>query len=86
VENVEVDDKTLKAEARASVIKFRPNEYPWCVFLLGDLFQTEFVKDSKGGMWVSKQYFDISSLKIRTAEELANALRGKNWSDIKQTT
>jgi hypothetical protein len=81
--NVEVDDMTLNTEARASLNKFRHGEYPKRVFLLGDLFQTDFAKETKGGMWVSKQYFDVSSLKIKTAEELAEALRGKKWADLK---
>jgi hypothetical protein len=41
------------------------------------------VKDTKGGMFESKRYFDISSLGVKSAEELAKALEGKTWTNYK---
>lgn len=30
----------------------------------------------------SKRYFDIASLQIKTAEQLADVLKGKQWSEF----
>jgi hypothetical protein len=55
--------------------------YPVRVFVLGDMHGTSFVKASSGGMFVSKQYFDIGRLKVSNAEELATKLKGKTWEN-----
>lgn len=70
----------VKAVAMKKVKDFR-GSYPARVFLLGELYDTNFIKDSKGGMMGSKQYFDISSLNVKNSKELADALSDKTWSN-----
>jgi hypothetical protein len=53
--------------------------YPVRVFVLGDMHSTNFSKASSGGMFVSKQYFDIGKLKALDAKDLAEKLEGKTW-------
>jgi hypothetical protein len=55
--------------------------YPVRIFVLGDMYSTNFVKASSGGMFVSKQYFDIAKLKVSSAEDLAAKLREKTWEN-----
>jgi len=55
--------------------------YPARVFILGDLFPTNFQKVSPGGMQVSKQYFDISKLKVVDAKDLAAKLNIRTWDN-----
>ena len=55
--------------------------YPARVFILGDLFLTNFQKTTSGGMQVSKQYFDIGKLKVIDAKDLATKLNGRNWDN-----
>lgn len=56
--------------------------YPARVFILGDLFPTNFQKVSPGGMQVSKQYFDISKLKVVDAKDLAAKLNIRTWDNF----
>jgi hypothetical protein len=81
--NVNESQTNLLARAREKLAEARPGEYPTRVFLLGQLYETDFRKDSPGGMMASKQYFDISPLKASDASALAAALRGKTWSDLR---
>lgn len=55
--------------------------YPVRIFVLSDLYSTNFVKASPGGMFVSKQYFDISKLKVSSAKDLADKLNEKTWEN-----
>ncbi len=79
------DDKTslLLSEAKNRVQQLRPGEFPTRVFLLDELFETTFSKDSPGGMLGSKQYFDISRFGAENAEQLSDYLRGKSWSELR---
>jgi hypothetical protein len=52
------------------------------VFVLGELHDTNFRKDSKGGMITSKQYFDVDGLDVDNAAQLAEALDGMVWSEL----
>lgn len=74
--------KDLEKLALDKVNFFRPNEFPVRVFLLGQLFECNFIKDSPGGIQYSKTYFDISKLKFEDTSELANILTSKKWSDF----
>jgi hypothetical protein len=74
------------ARARVKHAQRRPDAYPTRVFLLGDLFTTDFRKDTPGGMQASKQYFDVDGLGVSSAAELAAALRGKSWSEVRAQT
>lgn len=55
--------------------------YPVRVFVLEDMHPTNFVKASSGGMFVSKQYFDIGKLKVADTADLAQKPRGKTWEN-----
>jgi hypothetical protein len=68
--------------ARSKVKELRPDEGPTRVFLLGEPFETDFKKDSPGGMQASKRYFDISASAASNAQELADWLRGRRWSEV----
>jgi len=74
------EDQILKNKAIESVRQRWSDDSPARVFLLGELFETEFIKDSRGGMMGSKQYFKVAG--VQTAQELANALKGKTWSNF----
>jgi hypothetical protein len=78
-----VSEKTaqLLKDAREKVSNLRPGEYPTRIFLLENLHDTDFKKDSPGGMLGSKQYFDISRAKADSAEDLAKYLNGRQWSE-----
>ncbi|MBS1252118.1 MAG: hypothetical protein MAG451_01154 [Anaerolineales bacterium] len=60
--NAPAKKSALESEAVMVVAERRPGEYPYRVFLLGELFKTNFVKDSPGGMMGSKRYFSVFSL------------------------
>jgi hypothetical protein len=76
-------NEELKRLAEKKVQKLRPNDFPKRVFLLGPLYKTDCTKDSPGGMYNSKQYFDIGRFKVEGAEHLARVLSGKTWSEIR---
>jgi len=80
--NTSEDDCDIKTIAMEKLNIWRPKTYPTRVFVLGDLFETTFMKDSSGGMWGSKKYFDISGLGIKNAQELSIVLKEKKWSDL----
>jgi len=60
------------------------NERDLQVFLLGNPKTTDFIKDTKGGMFGSKQYFQLPK-EVRSVEEAALFLNGRCWSDLKKT-
>jgi hypothetical protein len=80
--NLDIKEEEVCEVARSKVESFRPDEGPTRVFILGPQYETNFVKDSPGGMIGSKRYFDISALKVEGAEELAKKLDGRSWSDF----
>jgi hypothetical protein len=53
------------------------------VFLLGQLFATDFKKTTSGGLRGNKLYFDVAELAPTDAEDLAAQLRGKSWADLR---
>lgn len=57
------------------------NERDLQVFLLGNQEITDFRKESKGGMFGTKQYFQLP-LGINTVKEVASYLYGKDWKDL----
>lgn len=75
-------DKLLN-EALAKLSNFRPGAFPTRVFLLGELFETEFIKETPYGLRGSKTYFNIEAAKTNDAQKLAHFLKGKNWGEIK---
>jgi hypothetical protein len=81
--NTGKSDQQLQQTAIEKALRFRANELPIRVFILANITPTDFVKDSKGGMYESKRYFDVSRLKAKDTGDLAAKLEGKQWSDLK---
>ncbi len=79
--NIDKPDLELVETARSRRSKIDNSWYPARVFILADLHPTDFVKASPGGMQSSKQYFDISQLNVRDAEDLAHKLKGTTWEN-----
>lgn len=77
------DTASLVERARQVHSQRRPGEFPVRVFLLGSLVETDFVKDTTGGMQSSKQYFDIAGLNVKGPEDLAVALSARTWSQLR---
>lgn len=73
----------LRSRAIEVALARRADDLPARVFLLGNLFETDFRKDSRGGMMGSKQYFNVARFRATTAQELASALSGKTWSEFR---
>jgi hypothetical protein len=80
--NVNEKTSNLLLEAQNKVASLRPGDYPTRIFLLDTLHDTEFIKDTAGGMLGSKQYFNISRFKAEDAATLANLLKGRSWSEL----
>lgn len=80
--NVEGSDADFEQRAKTKVRDLRPIEGPTRIFLLGPLFETDFRKDSPGGMQSSKRYFNIASLQAQNANELAQCLKNRLWSEF----
>jgi hypothetical protein len=80
--NVKEKTSDLLIEAQNKISSLRPGEYPTRIFLLGKLHDTDFTKDTPGGMLGSKQYFNIASFDADDAAILANALNGCSWSEL----
>lgn len=81
--NREVEEEAALERARSARERRRPEDEPATrVFLLGEFFDTEFLKDTKHGMQGSKQYFDVSLLQAEDARALAEELRGRAWSSL----
>lgn len=79
--NIEKSDYEFVKMARVRRNQYAESGYPVRVFLLSEVYSTDFVKVSPGGMQVSKQYFDISKLKVIDAADLARKLKGKTWEN-----
>jgi hypothetical protein len=75
-----LDDELVKI-ARERRNQDTESWYPVRVFLLSEVYSTDFVKASPGGMFASKQYFDISKLKVSDTADLARKLKGKTWEN-----
>lgn len=69
----------LIEKAKNKLRELRPEAGPTRIFLLGTMHETSFIKSTKGGMWGSKHYVDISSFQVADAKELAKKLCGKSW-------
>lgn len=79
--NVLASDADLVISAREKLARWRPDRFPTRVFLLDELVETEFLKDTKRGMQTSKQYFSVNA---KSATDLAEQLRGKCWSEWRE--
>lgn len=82
--NNDEDDQSLENAAQDAYDRYLPRMPGNAqVFLLGELHRTDFRKDTSGGMYGSKQYFDVSGLKPTDVMDLAAKLDGKEWKDLK---
>lgn len=54
---------------------------PLQVFLLENRQETNFIKETSGGMLQSKKYFWDIAIDCKNSQELAEKLRNKNWGD-----
>ncbi|RFS15263.1 hypothetical protein [Emticicia sp. C21] len=52
------------------------------VFLLDNRAETNFIKETSGGMLQSKKYFWDIAADCKNSQELAEKLRNKNWGDF----
>ncbi len=80
--NINISTLKLEERAKQKVSELRSNEYLMRIFLLGKPSKTDFVKDSTGGMFGSKKYFDISQLHAENVQDLADKLHSKVWSEM----
>jgi hypothetical protein len=78
--NVKESDVVLAERARELRSALRASyEGPLRVFLLGEMYETDYRKTSAGGMQQSKRYFDVREHGVQDAAALAQALRGRSW-------
>jgi hypothetical protein len=80
--NISSADGEVRTKAIAKVSELRPNVGPTRIFLLSELFPTNFGKNSPGGMQGSKQYFNVANAKAAGPRELAAQLNGRKWSEF----
>ena len=78
--NVDMPDSELIPRAIEKRHRLRPGADPLRVFLLGQLYETDFKKPTKGGMQTSKRYFDMEKVAPIDAADLAEKIRGKSWA------
>lgn len=80
------DDSSLIEEARRRRNAARPNiDWSARVFVLEDLQESNFKKDSSGGMQGSKQYFslkDVGRVDVDSVTELNSVLDDHPWSSF----
>lgn len=76
-----LSDEDLKEQARERLkIMFPDAKTTQRVFVLGELFPTQFHKHTAGGMYQRKLYFNVECLQPNSAEDLAQKLNGKQWN------
>lgn len=78
----------LICKAKNHITK-RPNRFeenkstPLQVFLLSDGYETDFIKNTSGGMQQSKIYFWDIARDVKNAKDLADKLNGKTWDSFR---
>jgi hypothetical protein len=86
--NVDAADVELIAVAKSKLEeseawRIEENEkLPLQVFLLSHPVETDFQKDTSGGMYQSKKYFWDIAKGCNDSKDLANRLKGKKWSEF----
>jgi hypothetical protein len=85
--NVKETEKYLIEEAKSKLknLQRRIDENkstPLQIFLLDKKANTNFIKDSSGGMLNPKKYFWDIAKDLSNSEELAEKLKDKKWSDF----
>lgn len=84
--NKTINDETLIEEARQKLRNWQRRidenkSVPLQVFLLDNRQETNFVKETSGGMLQSKKYFWDIATDCKNSQELAEKLRDKYWGD-----
>lgn len=84
--NKDIKDETLIEQARQKLQNWQwrideNKSVPLQVFLLDNKQETNFVKETSGGMLQSKKYFWDIATDCKNSQELAEKLRDKNWGD-----
>ncbi|HET53628.1 MAG TPA: hypothetical protein ENN33_00245 [Ignavibacteria bacterium] len=84
--NKNIKDETLIEQARQKLQNWQwrideNKSVPLQVFLLDNRQETNFVKETSGGMLQSKKYFWDIPTDCKNSQELAEKLRDKNWGD-----
>jgi hypothetical protein len=78
-------EKNLCKKAKDVIKKYRIEENkikPLQVFILSDERCVNFVKETKGGMFGSKTYFEFKASECQTIDKLADRINDKNWGDF----
>lgn len=84
--NKNIKDEILIEQARQKLQNWQwrieeNKSVPLQVFLLDNRQETNFVKETSGGMLQSKKYFWDIATDCKNSQELAEKLRDKNWGD-----
>ncbi len=84
--NKNIKDETLIEQAKQKLQNWQwrideNKSVPLQVFLLDNRQETNFVKETSGGMLQSKKYFWDIATDCENSHELAEKLRDKNWGD-----
>jgi len=85
--NKEIKDEILikQAKEKLQIWQSRIDEnktVPLQVFLLDKRRETNFMKETSGGMLQSKKYFWDIAVDCKNSEDLAKKLRNKNWGNF----
>ena len=85
--NSSLKDSDVKREALNKINLFPSRLHenlttPIQMFILNNGFNTSFMKESKGGMFTSKQYFWDIAEDCKGSQDLANKLNGRNWGEF----
>ena len=78
-----LSNEALVALAKEKFQKAYVNDTNWNgrVFVLDSLYDTEFIKESYGGMR-NKRYVKVGNDRNESVEDIAQGLRGKKWADL----
>ena len=80
-----LSDDALIVQARELLpLMFPQKKTVQRVFVLGDMQETRFHKDTPGGMFPRKKYLNVQCLKATTAADLAQKLNDKDWTTFCQ--
>src|SRR5690606_12315812 len=84
--NKNIKDETLIEQAKQKLQNWQwrideNKSVPLQVFLLDNRQETNFVKETSGGMLQSKKYLWDIATDCENSQELAEKLRDKNWGD-----
>lgn len=80
--NGTMDEREIQEKARKYIQEHREDENrskPMQVFILSNCKEVHFVKQSSGGLWGSKIYFENIAKDCQNIDELANIIDGQTW-------